>query len=387
MAGSNDFTGNKELAKQGVLSGELSMYAVSKSGIKSLANATSGNDLVIIPPVDDIISCYYYPYMVYEDLSTVEVDYDEEAYPLPYNQNCVSNLTLNRVKGIGNNGIRDVGTYNLYPVTGTTIGGAYNWRNEGKLWLPPYTTITAFDGLTEPIEINPLLLPNDKTTFTMSVRHSLNHLGAYTLYVDGYRGMSQGMLYGTTCTGLSFPVISNAYTSFMHDNQFQLKQQRYNNATNFLSGVAQSLFNLDLGKAFDTISSTLTSQGDYFVPIASSKLSGYQLTGQGSNSIHDLQFDGGMTVVHHQYDEEIMEQIGGFFHMYGYTQNKMMTPQLKTRRYFNYIKTKSVNLKASGVPKEHLTQLVSIFNEGCTFWHMDITGNFIGNYSKDNVER
>lgn len=384
MAGQNDYLGNKELAKQGVLDGNLSYYVVSRPHLKTYAQNLSTTDIVVIPPVDDIISCYFYPYMDLDNMLTVEVDYDEEAYPLPYNENSVVGLTLTKIKHISGNGIKDVGSFNKYCVSGTDIGGSWKWQNEGKLWLPPFTTMTAYDGLSEPMEINPSLLPSgDK--FTICVRHSLNHLGAYTLYVDGYRGSSQGYLYGQTCTGLSFPIVSNAYTSYMHDNQFSLKNQRYQIATNTISGIGSSAMNGDLGGVFSQVMSTIGEVGSYHVPIAQSKLSGYQLSGEGSNALHDIQFLGGMQVFHQQYLTNYMQEIGSYLHRYGYAQNKMMTPNITSRKNFNYLKGE-ITLQGANIPPEYLMELSSYFNEGATIWHLSTSGNYVGNYLADNVE-
>lgn len=380
----NDFLGNKEMAKQGVLDGNLSYYVVSRPHLKTYAENLSTTDIVVIPPVSDIISCHFFPYMDLDNMLTVDVDYDEEAYPLPYNDDCVKNLTLTRIKHISENGIKDVGTFTKYPVSGTSIGGNWTWQNEGKLWLPPYTTCIACDGLTEPMEINPLLTP-DGNNFTICVRHSLNHLGAYTLYIDGYRGSSQGYMYGQTCTGLSFPIVSHTYTDYMHNNQFNLKSQRYHNLTDTISGIGQSLLNLDLGGVLSSAMNGLTSYGDSLVPIAQAKLSGYQLTGEGSNALHDIQFLGGMQVFHQQYLPQYMQEIGYYFHRFGYAQNKIMTPDIKSRKYFNYLKGEII-LSGTNVPPEYMNELTSAFVEGATIWHMDVSGNYVGNYLPDNTE-
>lgn len=384
MAGSNDFLGNKDLAKQGVLDGNLSYYVVSRPHLKAYAQNLSTTDIVVIPPVDDIISCYFYPYMDLDSMITVEVDYDEDAYPLPYNEDCVKNLTLTRVKHVSGNGIKDVGTFNKWVVSGRDIGGNWKWQNEGKLWLPPYTTILAYDGLSEPMEINPLLLPDGKN-FTICVRHSLNHLGAYTLYVDGYRGSSQGYLYGQTCTGLSFPIMSHAYTSYMHDNQFQLKANRYNRTLNTLSGVVSNGLQGDLGGIATSLFNSQIDYANSLVPQIQSKLSGYSLSGEGSNALHDIQFLGGMQVVHQQYLPEYMQEIGYYFHRFGYKQNKLMTPNLNSRKYFNYLKGEII-IQGENVPPEYLSTLTQQFLEGATVWHLSESGNFIGNYKPDNVE-
>ena len=124
----------------------------------------------------------------------------------------------------------------------------------------------------------------------------------------------------------------------MHDNQFNLKSQRYHMITDTISGIGKGALNLDLGQIFSTLTSTMSSVGDYHVPIAQAKLSGYQLSGEGSNALHDIQFLGGMQVFYQQYLSSYMNEIGSYFHRYGYAQNKLMTPNTSSRKYFNYLK-------------------------------------------------
>ena len=179
--------------------------------------------------------------------------------------------------------------------------------------------------------------------------------------------------------------MSHAYTEYMHENQFNLKSQRFHNITDTISGVGQAIMNLDLGGVVSSVFNGLTSYGDQQVPIAQAKLSGYQLTGQGSNALHDIQFLGGMQVAHQQYLPEYMQQIGYYFHRFGYAQNKIMTPNINSRKYFNYLKGEIV-LRGTNVPPEYLSELTQSFLTGATIWHMDVTGNYIGNYLPDNTE-
>ena len=119
--------------------------------------------------------------------------------------------------------------------------------------------------------------------------------------------------------------------------------------------------------------------------INQSKLSGYQLTGDGSNAIHDLQFHGGMNVFYQQYLEEHMKEVGYYFHRYGYAQNKFITPNINSRKYFNYLKGEVV-IQSLAIPPKYMAELNRQFHEGATVWHMDVEENFVGNYLPDNVE-
>ena len=394
----NDHIGNKALAREGILDGNLNYYVVPVSEIKDKGNngttyfdqetqtTINVDEILFIPSTDDVISCYYYPYLSYNGLGTEDVYFDYETYPLALeNEQLQKDLILHRVNHIGTNSLTDIGRFPKYCVSGTDIGGTWKWQNEGKLWLPPFTTIVAYDGLSEPMEINPMLFNNDLDTFAISVRHSLNHLGAYTLYVEGYRGSSLGRLYGFTSTGLSIPITSNAYTEYMHDNQFKLKQMRWSNCVNGMSGVLSNAIRNNWGGVLSTTVNTYLNHLNMKGTINQAKLSGYQLTGEGSNAIHDLQFIGGMNVYYHQYLEEHMKEVGYYFHRYGYAQNKFITPNINSRKYFNYLKGEVV-IQSTSIPPKYMAELNRQFHEGATVWHMNAKGNFIGNYLPDNVE-
>lgn len=382
MAGVNDWYGNPSLSKQGILSGDLSMYAIGRDNLRNI-NVTYGTDgrpeqeYMFVPQTSEVISCYFFPYLDYSHIVQVEVDYDEETFPLCANKIQQQSYTMNRVIGFGEDGIVDVGEYSKYPVSGTTIGGNYSWRNEGKLWLPPFTQIVCHDGFSEPFGVNPLLINDDNSTFKICCRQSLNHLGLYTLYIDGYKGLSQGKLFGSTTGGNSLPVISSAYTDYMNQNRYALKNDRIktvvdgltNLFTGNLMGVGQSLF--DYGNSY---------QGEI-----NAMNNGYSLTSSGSDSILDLSFMTGMTAYYQQPLEPYMEQLGHYFHLYGYAQNKVMTPSISNRKYWNYVKTSDVHLKVDKCPKEHLQALKAIFDNGVTVWNM-ANGNIFENINKDNVE-
>ena len=381
MAGVNDWLGTLNLAKQGIPTGQLNLYVLSMQGMKSMYSSITDTKTTVIniPPVDRIISCYFLPYVDYNDCLTVDVDYDEQAFPLPYNtgDDSIKNYTVTRLNGLGASGLKVVGTFNKFEISGTSIGGAYNWRNESKLWGYPFTQMIAHDNISEPFIINPYLIKTELPTFDIICRNSLNHLGKYTLYVDGYRGMSQGQLYGQTMTGASMPVISSNYTSYLNQEQFNIRNERFHNLTNLLTGLTKD----PLG----AISSSIVGYGDSKLGEVNALMSGYTLSNQGSDGIHDLQMFGGMTVSYQQPREEMMEKMGRYFHQYGYAQNKVMNINYKNRKYWNYIKTQDVKLTITDAPKSHVNQMKDIFNNGVTIWHYD-NGMMFEHMNSDNVE-
>ena len=77
---------------------------------------------------------------------------------------------------------------------------------------------------------------------------------------------------------------------------------------------------------------------------------------------------------------EYAEIIDDYFTCYGYKVNEVKTPNLKSRRNFNYIKT--IGCKFTGnINQTDMERIHSIFNTGVTFWHN--TNNFM-NYNANN---
>ena len=90
---------------------------------------------------------------------------------------------------------------------------------------------------------------------------------------------------------------------------------------------------------------------------------------------------------------EFAEIIDGFFDRFGYAINRNKEPNIgyalkngtnaQLRPYWNYIKTSDCDI-TGGVPADALNKIMSIYNNGITFWTKYVT---IGDYSYDNKPR
>jgi len=83
---------------------------------------------------------------------------------------------------------------------------------------------------------------------------------------------------------------------------------------------------------------------------------------------------------HMSIKQEYAKRIDSYFTMFGYKVNTLKTPNLTSRRYFNYIQTIDVNILGA-IPSDDMAKLKKIYNEGVTLWHT--TTNFL-NYSLNN---
>ena len=66
--------------------------------------------------------------------------------------------------------------------------------------------------------------------------------------------------------------------------------------------------------------------------------------------------------------EEYAKIIDKFFDQFGYKVNILKTPNIHTRRYWNFLKTKNCNFTGD-IPQEYMVRIKSIFDSGITFWH------------------
>ena len=73
--------------------------------------------------------------------------------------------------------------------------------------------------------------------------------------------------------------------------------------------------------------------------------------------------------------------IDDYFTMYGYKLNRVMTPNIKARPHFTYVKTLGCHIKGN-LCNEDTVEIENIFDTGITFWR---NGDNIANYSLDNT--
>lgn len=79
---------------------------------------------------------------------------------------------------------------------------------------------------------------------------------------------------------------------------------------------------------------------------------------------------------------EEAERFDGFLDVFGYATNTAKVPNLRTRPFWNYVKTRNINVHLS-TNKNWVDQIENMFNSGVTLWHVD-AGAVIGDYSMDN---
>ena len=106
-----------------------------------------------------------------------------------------------------------------------------------------------------------------------------------------------------------------------------------------------------------------------------------QGAGAGSTTIANgcKRFD----IYHYSIHKQRAKVIDDFFWAYGYAIKQIKTPNIDSRKYWNYVKTNGCKLGGT-LPFNDAAKIKRIFDNGITFWHVNDNTVQIGNYSFDN---
>ena len=380
---------------------------------------------------DNVFSCFYAPYVRFEDLEYTRIPYDTERFgkvtevrpELKYEP------MVNRIKAI-KNGSR---FFNVRPKVYNapiSLEGQRRWQNESKLHTYPYTYLTLFDGINEPFNIKPQYCKGNK--MDIGVKMSLDDKLTTSIFIQNYKGDTHGKFEGlVTGANLELPTTSSNYANFISRTRSTLLQNSKNIQENFivnnavaennyetardtsiLSGGVNGISNILsgnyaglLGTGGNLLSSAISANNSLsnsrmvnamnknmalkslVSTVADAKTVPNTLISKGSDIMYGLRnMEKYLKLFKFRQRDEYMEVIGDFFAMYGYAQNRLMKVDTKSRQYYNYIKTKEVNILTSSIPNVYLDKLKAIYNNGTTIWHVDNPDVLPLNYSKDNTE-
>ena len=382
------------------------------------------NNTAILGNCSAIQSIQLTPFLDKNDLSLKQIRYDVDRFGDETNFKQVldddGSINVLRIDSITNTH-KTLNTFKCYTPQ-KDIGGGLNWRNESRLYNYPYMFAFITDHLNPPMEVKYHLCGGN--TNTLKVKNSISDRCSYGLYVDGYKGDNNGTLEAMISTDAhEIPCSSNAYNSWVASNKNQINQNIKNlQMTTMLQnqGVAQqtivggvqnivgtigSFLNGDLSgginSGISTVGSVLNSQNQVALNNRNIQNSIQNAMAQANdmksipNSMISMGSDVFYGLVNGEYglymyryglNIEMYKKLGDYFAMYGYKQNKILTPNIRNRYYYNYIKTVGANLKSNQIPRTHFEQLKSIFDNGVTIWHIDREGVIVGDISKDNYE-
>ena len=203
-------------------------------------------------------------------------------------------------------------------------------------------------------------------------------------WIDGYKSDIKGRNASITDDqSLQLPIISDAYYTYLLENRNQLN-------ANLLGSISNIAMGAIAGGAVGAVASGVASTASNIMgQLAKEK--DLKKTPDSIINANDCSLAIGddnvyLTFYRYRVNDDNMERLAGYFHMYGYKVMKLTTPKTKTRSRFNYIKTIGCNITAN-IDYDDILKLKNIFDRGVTFWHWSEEYFLPLNYSYENIER
>jgi hypothetical protein len=382
-----------------------------------------------------ILSVTYSPFADNDVVTYTEVDYDNERFKDSNNTVCKC-LRIVDIQAV-NKTIFSEGT-----AIGIRTKGDITGNYDMKLETYPYRYYILTDYMNEPLLIKPQLIDNQNK---LEVKIKTSPVsGKYRMSVSGYKGDTTGKLEGVNCNlTYNLPCCSSAYSEFyalngnsfnqgitnsLIENDVSLKQNtatvNLKNSQNMQSNSLNNVTGL-LGMLLSGITGNIGGVVGGAGGLANNALNRYQtqqttnlnlnqlnesgkvkeneiismknakvndlinspasLKTAGNDAVYNMMInDRKIDLIEYSITDPYMERIDNHFKRYGYSYNDWDTPNIRTRKYYNYIKTSVCNIASTSmIPLEYLEEIKDIFNSGITFWHKD-RGARILNYNVKN---
>lgn len=267
------------------------------------------------------------------------------------------------------------------------INNLKNINYETKLHTYPYEYIQLTDN-----QSNPLIVKNEYLTINSKIKvvQSVGITAKLKAYVDNYCG-DTGKFYNlTNATINELPLMSDAYISYLSQSKASATTGV---AINTIAGIGSIAFGVATGGV--GLIAGLGMAGSIGVNIANQMLQRQDLKQTpdnvrvaGNNAEFDV-LDSNFKIRKSLFTikEEFYKRIFNYFYHYGYACNNFKTPNLKSRYYFNYIKTIGINIK-SNIDADFKAEIENAYNKGLTIWHYRdaLTFKGVNNFDYENVE-
>lgn len=395
---------------------------------ETLVQANNGRDSKVFGYVPTIQSINYNPFIDEDDYNAIRVPLDSKHWGSPtsntpnvYRLTSISNLR------------KTLGSYNLQ-----AMWDSLPQDFETKMLSYPFRYYLLTDYMNPPLLIKPQLLNRVSGEIEVRVLIGLTQSSKYTLFVNDYKGDKLGNIEGIVNNNpLLYPVASSAYSTFLATSQSQYntanslslmendkslqqgnRQIDLANTRNMVGGgigIASSLANLFNGNIGGAVTGVMSGASNMYFDWKENEMKSqnlqenynfrqYQIemsqmakkddllnTPRAIKSVgNDATYNKAnarsrVDLLEYGLNPTYENRIKRFFHRYGYEMNEYLTPIIDSRKYFNFIKTANCQISSSKMSHDNIEEIKSIFNKGCTFWHID-NGAKIRDYVVNNEE-
>lgn len=270
-------------------------------------------------------------------------------------------------------------------------------RFESKLLCAPYRYNLLSDWRGAPV-----VYKNEYMTDTnIEVKFSwgITHNAPFRFWIEDYKKDPEGR---NTClsqpVALEFPVISDAYYTYILENKNTIQANLTNAIINAGAGAINGAISGGgmggaAGAAFGAVSGVVSGGLNVGAMVRSENAKQRDLKTHPDSVINSV--DSAFNVVDKNIDvtfyrmriccenEEIISQI---FNMSGYMVNRVEVPNTRSRVRFNYLQTVGANITGS-FNQADLLRIKEIYNNGITIWHYSPENFNLLDYSYENIER
>jgi len=333
----------------------------------------------------EVISVAYIPFLPFDTG-------DPNVHTVTYTWNAgASSINMMRISGdVASKAL--IGYFNkleaiTLPSTFTT-GRARAAYMESKLLTHPYCYNLLTDLQSEPMVLKNEYLTGDNDVY-VSVTQTISINPKSKLYISsGYLGEIDGKLHGLTNAQVNdLPLKNYEYYNYMLSHKAQIVSGLAVSAAGSAGTVAAAVAAGPIGAAVvggaalssvAAISGELAKQKDLKNVPPTVKNMGNNISFEIADGNEELR------VMRYTATDKVLNVVADYFAMFGYKSSRVQIPDLRSRYYYNYIKTLSCNIDGD-MDTEDLAKLQGIFNRGVTIWH-NRAGVVPLSYLYDNVE-
>lgn len=272
-------------------------------------------------------------------------------------------------------------------------------RFESKLLCAPYRYNLLTDWRNQPVIYKNEYLTDDYIEVLFS--YGLSYNAPFRFWIKNYKKDIEGR--NTTLSqplALEFPIISEAYYTYMLQNKNTIQANLTNAAISAGTGIISGAISGGGiggagGAVFGAVSGAVSGALNIQAQIRSENAKQLDLKAKPDTVVNSV--DSSFNILDKNdclsfyrmriccENEEIIAEI---FNMTGYKVNRVEVPNTRSRTRFNYIQTMGANIVGS-FNQADLLAIKGIYDKGITIWHFegfDEPFNML-DYSYENIER
>lgn len=263
-----------------------------------------------------------------------------------------------------------------------------NIKLEPKLRVKPYTIFSFTDMVSESLDLGENEF--DKIYYRESYGPQYKSIIGTNKY-----DITKYFNYNVSSKNNELPLSNDRYVNYIMNNKASATTGVALSGLGMLAGVGVATAGAMTGTGIATymgISQTLNSGKSIINELLKKsdlKQSPNTLREIGNNSIFQLELKNNSFILNgivRQVKKQYYERAYEYFYRLGYKANRFGVPNIRSRKYFNYIECTTINITGN-IPQGTIKKIEEIYTRGTTVWHQrDDVDVDVYNYTRENWE-